>query len=94
MTRAYQNGRLGFNPADGWYDGEIGFLDNYVIPMARNLKECGVFGVSSDEYLNYAQENRREWERKGKEIVEKYIEKYCKVPEKEEKDDDNHHKES
>jgi hypothetical protein len=23
------------------------------------LKDCGVFGVSSDEYLNYAMENRR-----------------------------------
>ena len=33
-------------------------------------KECGVFGVSSDEYLNYAEENRKEWESKGKQIVE------------------------
>jgi hypothetical protein len=29
-------------------------FDNYVIPLARKLKECNVFGVSSDEYLNYA----------------------------------------
>lgn len=39
--------------------GELGFFDNYVIPLAKKLKECGVFGVSSDEYLNYALENRR-----------------------------------
>jgi hypothetical protein len=81
MALAYQHGRLGFDPAEGWYDGELGFLDHYVIPMARNLKECGVFGVSSDEYLNYVEENRREWQRKGKEVVETYVAKYCKKPE-------------
>ena len=24
----------------------------YIIPLAKKLKDCGVFGVSSDEYLN------------------------------------------
>jgi hypothetical protein len=28
-----------------------------------------VFGVSYDEYLNYAQQNRLEWEHKGEDIV-------------------------
>ncbi|MHA7865792.1 hypothetical protein, partial [Flagellimonas marinaquae] len=36
---------------------------------AKKLKECGVFGVSSDEFLNYATMNRSEWESKGEEIV-------------------------
>jgi hypothetical protein len=43
--------------------------------LAKKLKDCGVFGVSSDEYLQYAQNNRREWEEKGKEVVEELIEK-------------------
>jgi hypothetical protein len=30
-------------------EGEIGFFDFYIIPLAKKLKECGVFGVSSDE---------------------------------------------
>jgi hypothetical protein len=77
MMSAYSHGRLGFNPAEGWYKGEIGFFDNYIIPLAKKLKECGVFGVSSDEYLNYAMENRREWESKGEEAVKKMIEKYA-----------------
>ena len=47
-------------------------------PLTKKLKECGVFGVSSDEYLNYAMENRREWELKGKDIVAMYANKYCK----------------
>ncbi|CAJ1960726.1 unnamed protein product [Cylindrotheca closterium] len=69
MTIAYKAGRLGFNPAEKWYEGEIGFFDNYVIPLAKKLKNCGVFGVASDEYLNYAMENRREWEEKGRDLV-------------------------
>ena len=39
------------DPASFWYQGEIGFFDNYIIPLAKKLKDCGVFGVSSDEYL-------------------------------------------
>ena len=56
--------------------GEIGFFDFYIIPLARKLKECGVFGVSSDEYLQYALENRREWEIKGKVASEAMVVKF------------------
>ena len=58
MRAAYKAGRMAKDPATFWYKGEIGFFDNYVIPLAKKLKECGVFGVSSDEYLNYALQNR------------------------------------
>lgn len=59
---AYQSGRWDKDPSENWYQGEIGFFDNYIIPLAKKLKECGVFGVSSDEYLNYAyvKTNRQE----------------------------------
>jgi len=69
MYAAYLEGRADKDPAENWYQGEIGFFDYYVIPLAKKLKDCGVFGVSSDEYLNYAQQNRREWEAKGKDVV-------------------------
>ena len=49
---------------------------NYIVPLAKKLETCGVFGVSSDEYLNYALANRREWEEKGEEIVQSYVESY------------------
>ena len=78
MYKAYRAGRSEKNPADFWYDGEIGFFDFYIIPLARKLKECQVFGVSSDEYLNYATTNRQEWLAKGKRIVAEYLEKYEK----------------
>jgi 3'5'-cyclic nucleotide phosphodiesterase len=57
------------DPSEGWYNGEIWFFDNYIIPLAQKLHECGVFGVSYHESLGYAQQNRVEWERKGHEIV-------------------------
>jgi hypothetical protein len=40
------------------------------IPLAMKLRECGVFGVSCDEFLDYASGNRSEWEAKGRDIVE------------------------
>ena len=69
VYKAYKEGRMSTDPSLGWYKGEIGFFDFYIIPLAKKLKECGVFGVSSDEYLSYATQNRNEWERKGEEIV-------------------------
>lgn len=69
MYKACRNNRADSDPTDGWYKGELGFYDFYIIPLAKKLKECGVFGVSSDEYLNYAEQNRREWELNGKAVV-------------------------
>ncbi|CAJ1934430.1 unnamed protein product [Cylindrotheca closterium] len=79
MFTAYCQGRSNKDPTQGWYEGELWFFDNYVIPLAHKLKECGVFGVSSDEYLNYALANRREWEKKGKMIVASNFEKFKKA---------------
>ena len=54
------------------YKGEIGFFDFYIIPLAKKLETCGVFGVSKDEYLKFASDNRKEWELKGRELVAQY----------------------
>ena len=70
MYLSYTSGRTDSSPADGWYKGELWFFDNYVIPLAKKLKDCGVFGVSSDECLNYAIENRKMWKIHGEKIVE------------------------
>lgn len=78
MYKAYKEGRLEKDPSIGWHKGEIGFFDFYIIPLAKKLFKCGVFGVSSDEYLNYALHNRKEWETKGAEMVEQYLVNYEK----------------
>lgn len=75
MYAAYKEGRSNTNPASFWAKGEIGFFDFYIIPLAKKLKECGVFGISSGEFLSYAMSNRHEWEQKGADIVEGYIQK-------------------
>jgi transcription termination factor NusB len=66
---AFVKGRSKIVPTDTWYQGELDFYDYYIIPLAKKLKECGVFGVSSTEYLQYALSNRSEWQSRGKEIV-------------------------
>jgi hypothetical protein len=73
MYLAFHAGRMAVDPSTFWYQGELGFFDNYVIPLAKKLKDCNVFGVSSDEYLGYAMSNRREWEQKGQEIVAELV---------------------
>jgi class 3 adenylate cyclase len=69
LYRGYVDGRSDMDPSEFWYKGEMGFFDFYIIPLAKKLKDCGVFGVSSDEYLNYAMKNRQEWEDRGLEVV-------------------------
>lgn len=71
MYFAFLSGRSQKDPSEGWFEGELWFFDNYVIPLAKKLKNCGVFGVSSDEYLTYALQNRVEWEKKGKDVCAK-----------------------
>ena len=70
MYVAFVNGRSETSPEGGWYRGELWFYDNYIIPLARKLHQCQVFGVSSHEYLDYALQNRKEWEVKGEAQVE------------------------
>ncbi|CAB9529947.1 Receptor-type guanylate cyclase gcy [Seminavis robusta] len=76
MFKAYATGRADKDPSLGWYKGELWFFDNYIIPLSKKLHDCGVFGVSSDEYLNYATENRKEWAEKGEAIVAEMANKY------------------
>lgn len=73
MHVAFKTGRVESDPSVGWYKGEIWFFDNYVIPLAKKLKNCGVFGVSSDEALDYALENRRLWVQHGESIVQEML---------------------
>jgi 3'5'-cyclic nucleotide phosphodiesterase len=69
MYEAYVSGRTTKDPLEGWYEGELWFFDNYIIPLAQKLRECGVFGVACDEFLDYAKDNRLEWQVKGRDIV-------------------------
>ena len=72
---AYRSGRAEKDPSKYWYDGEIGFFDFYIIPLSKKLRDCGVFGSTSDENLKFAQENRALWAKNGKRIVAEMLKK-------------------
>jgi hypothetical protein len=47
--KAFLTGRSDDDPSFSWYHDELGFFDHYyVIPLAKRLGECQVFGVSSE----------------------------------------------
>lgn len=70
LSKGYRDGRGAFDPREGWYEGEIGFFNFYVIPLARKLEECGALGPAAREYLDCALDNRRRWEGEGEQIIE------------------------
>jgi hypothetical protein len=76
MHEAFSSGRVAVDPSTNWYVGEIGFFDYYLIPLAMKLKECGVFGASGYEYISYVLKNKKEWERKGRQVVQEMISLY------------------
>ena len=69
LYAAYRSGRADKDPAEFWYEGEISFFDFYIIPLSKKLDECGVFGISSDENLNYALTNRELWVKEGQKVT-------------------------
>ncbi|CAB9524169.1 Receptor-type guanylate cyclase gcy [Seminavis robusta] len=73
MLKAYLKGDSDEDPRPGWYDGELWFFDNYIIPLASKLTDSGCFGYSGCEYLRCATENRNEWKVKGKEVTARMI---------------------
>ena len=73
--KAFKEGREDVDPSTFWYKGEIGFFDVYVIPLARKLQQCQVFGTMSDECLGFARANRQAWMLKGPSAVNQMIRK-------------------
>jgi len=69
---AFHSGHARKEPSEDWYDGELTFFDEVVIPLATRIKESGFFGDDAEEFLNYAISNRTEWKAKGKEMISAY----------------------
>jgi len=84
MHEAFSTGKVAVDPSTNWYVGVIGFFDYYLIPLAMKLKECGVFGASGYEYISYVLKNKKEWERKGRQVVQEMISLYKDAEEDEE----------
>jgi hypothetical protein len=78
MYEAFRSGRSKKDPSIDWYEGEIWFFDNCVIPLSQRIKGCGVFGVQGDDCLKNAVENKKEWTVRGGDIVRELIAKIHK----------------
>lgn len=51
-----------------WFKGQIGFFDSYIMPLAKRLEECGVFGDRGPLFMENAKENRTRWLQEGEEL--------------------------
>ena len=89
VYRAYSEGRQQPNPSEYWYQAELNFFESYILPLAHNLRECGVFGVSSDEYYQYAVRNQREWAAQGRHLIQEFHETALKLHGAASDDDNN-----
>lgn len=59
-----------------WYQGELDFFDQIVIPLATKLSASGVFAEEGEELLENAVANRAEWEAHGHDVLEVYMAHY------------------
>lgn len=89
MHDSYRSGRVAVDPSTNWYIGELGFFDYYLIPLAMKLKECGVFGASGYEYISYVLKNKKEWERKGRQVVQEMVLLYTDADDEDESSSDS-----
>jgi hypothetical protein len=75
---AYKAGRSDEDPTLSWYFNQLVFFDSYMIPLATRIAECGLFGITGEEYYRNAKRNRQEWKMKGEELVKTFRSSYKK----------------
>ena len=55
-----------------WFENQIGFLESYLLPLARKLEDTGVFGDGT-EFARNVEQNRDTWLTRGFEISEQIV---------------------
>jgi len=74
MYQGFVDGRTSSDPSDFWFEGELQFYNNYTLPLVRRLRQSGAFvTASTDSHQDYAEQNKRQWENKGKDIVAEMV---------------------
>jgi len=70
---SYKSGTItGNNPTENWYEREIKFFDSRIV-LAKQLRDCKVFNKVAEIYVISAKNNAREWEKKGKSIIDEWV---------------------
>lgn len=73
LRKAFIHGR-GADPTDGWYNNQIGFLEAYLLPLARRLDDTGVFGETRGGiFAEIVHDNRDCWSREGMSLTANII---------------------
>jgi hypothetical protein len=61
LRKAHVAGRGG-DPQGNWFENQIGFLDFYLLPIARRLEDTKVFGeATGGAFPNIVTANRDRW---------------------------------
>ena len=67
--------KRGFDPQVKWFENQIGFLESYLLPVARRLEDTGVFGEQGGQiFAATVEANRDKWLTSGADITDKVIE--------------------
>ncbi len=73
LKRAYVHGR-GDDPQGGWFTNQIGFLEAYLLPLARKLDDTGVFGDTRGSiFAQLVEESKDRWMREGASLTANII---------------------
>lgn len=66
----------GEDPIHGWFDNQTGFLDFYVLPLARKLDDSGAFGdTRGSVFVSLVEHNRKRWLKDGMRVTMKIVKK-------------------
>ena len=73
LRKAHVNDR-GPDVSRNWFENQIGFLESYLLPLARRLEDTGVFGDEVGAmFPRIVEDNRDRWLTEGYEISQKTI---------------------
>jgi hypothetical protein len=60
------------NPCEFFFERELAYFDQVIVPMANKIIECEFFEICCREFLDYALSNRSDWEKNGAHIVQEW----------------------
>jgi len=87
LRRAHVAGR-GADCKERWYENQIGFLECYLLPLARKLNDTKVFGEHmGPAFANMVLANRDRWQQEGLAVSSKVIAEGSVLYPKPEEDD-------
>jgi hypothetical protein len=75
LRKAFVENR-GADPQARWFENQIGFLESYLLPLARRLEDMGVFGDEIGQtFAATVEANRDKWLVEGMDVTELIVEK-------------------